>query len=165
MAVIRDGELVLNGQIYDDGDCLEWFDKIVKLPEPPLFVFEQLLTGQCAVCEHPICWLLVEIAVIPVDVIDPRARIGEYDWLASGYRFEEPEADDPWRWFSARLSFGPRHGVRNWIGPFSVAASVIGNPDGSGFYHLFRNVLDRYWDRMLVNALQQLLMTGSNQND
>ena len=168
LAEIKAGRLVqIAGPLYDDGDCLEWLAEVVALPSPPLYVSEQYLSGHCGRCDHALCWLLVEFARLPWPISREEAseRIGGIEWHASDYRVEEFDDDQPWRWVTADLSIEYLRGRRHWVGPFSVAAMAICDPEGYGLYRLFRNILLQYWDRMLLNASQQLLMTGSNQND
>ena len=158
LATIKNGQLVAVGgdPIFDDGDCLDWADGLVALPRPPLYVSWECLRGTCHTCSELLFGLQVDFAVLPFEHMSPAEAddyIGEMRWSSSNWRVEEPHQEEhPWRWLSARIEVGHLVGQHNLIGPFSVAATAISDPEGYGLYRLLRNIITHYWESWLRNA-------------
>lgn len=150
LAIVVSGELVeTNGPLYNDGDTLDWFGEAVELPSPPIYVAEQYLEGTCNVCEHPLCWLLVEIAQLPFEISTSEAAmfIGGIDWQTFDHRIESVSFPSAWSWVTARMSAGSLQGQRHWLGPFSIAAAAASRE--GGLYYLLRGIIKSNWARMM----------------
>lgn len=155
VATIQDGQLITEGPLSDDGDCLDWFAQVIALPKPPLFASHQYLKGQCHACDHGLYWLEVSFAVLPdqnMTWVEADGYIGELPWVCSDFRLEEAREDSPWGWLSAQMALEEYRGQHHLIGPFSMPATAFCSPDGYGPYYLFRNILNHYWEDLLQAA-------------